>query len=83
MKKKLRPSGILGEKKTYRILSRAFILQRKNKVKQDHNEDVDQNVIWSLNKLNTSYNPASLNYINYKFKNMMLEDTSQEKSLIY
>ena len=29
------------------------------------------------------YNTASLNYINDKFNNMKLEDTSQEKSLIY
>ena len=29
-----------------------------------------------------SYNNASLNYIYDKFKDMMLEDTSQEKSLI-
>ena len=29
-----------------------------------------------------SYNPGFLNYINYKFKDMTIEDASQEKSLI-
>ena len=69
MKKKLRPSGILGEKKTYRILSRAFILKRKNKVKQDHYEYIDKKVIWALKKLDMSYNPDSLNYTNDKLNN--------------
>ena len=30
-----------------------------------------------------SYNPASPNYKNYKFKDMELKDASQEKSLIH
>ena len=30
-----------------------------------------------------TYNPASINYINYKFSDMMIEDTSQKKSLMY
>ena len=33
--------------------------------------------------MDTSYNPASLNLINYNLKLMTLEYTSQEKSLIH
>ena len=33
--------------------------------------------------MDTSYNPASINYTNENIKDMMLEDTSQEKSLIH
>ena len=40
-----------------------------------------KSVIWSLNKLDLSYNPDSINYINEKFKDMTLEDASQEKEL--
>ena len=41
-----------------------------------------QNEIISLKKLDTSYNPASLNYINEKFKDMTSEGTPEEKVLI-
>ena len=34
--------------------------------------DIDKNTIQALNKMDTSYNPASLNYIDDKFKNMMI-----------
>ena len=37
---------------------------------------------WALKKLDISYNPASINYINDKFKDIALEYTSQEKALI-
>ena len=33
--------------------------------------------------MDTSYNPVSPNYINVKFKDMVLQDTSQERSLIH
>ena len=33
--------------------------------------------------MDTSYNTASRNYINDKFMDMTLEDTSQEKALIH
>ena len=36
--------------------------------------DIDKNTIQALNKMDMSYNPASLNYINEKFKDMTLED---------
>ena len=36
---------------------------------------------WALKKLDISYNPASINYINDKFKDIALEYTSQEKLL--
>ena len=38
---------------------------------------MDQNVIQALKKMDTSYNPDCLNYINDKFNNMTLEYTSQ------
>ena len=44
---------------------------------------MDKNVIWALNKQYTSYNPASIHYINDNFKDMMLKDASQEKALIH
>ena len=37
-----------------------------------------KNIIQSLKKLDTSYNSASLNYINKKFKFKPIEDTSEE-----
>ena len=33
--------------------------------------------------MDMSYNPSSLNYINDKFKDMMIEDMSQEKLFIH
>ena len=54
----------------------------ENQVKQDHHEDIDKNFIQVLKKLDTPYNPAYINYINDKFKDMMLEDNSQENSCI-
>ena len=66
--------------KTIQIIS---FSKQKNQVKQDHHEEIDKNFIQALKKLNMPYNTASLNYINDKFNNMKLEDTSQEKSLIY
>ena len=43
---------------------------------------MDKNVIQAFKKLDISYNPASLNYINETFKDIMLENASQEKELI-
>ena len=36
-----------------------------------------KNIVRSLKKLDTSYSPAYLNYINEKFKDMMLENKPQ------
>ena len=44
---------------------------------------MDKKFIQALKKPDTSYNLDSLNYINYKFNTMTLEDTSQEKVLIH
>ena len=49
----------------------------KNKIKEYQHEDINKNFIRELNKLDTSYNPASLNYINEKFKDIILEDTPE------
>ena len=57
--------------------------KQENQVKQDNHKDIDKNIIRALNKLDTSYNPDYINYINDKFKDMMLEDKSQEKSIIH
>ena len=35
--------------------------KQENQVKQDNPEDIEKNVIRSLKKLDTSYNPHSLN----------------------
>ena len=83
MKKMLTPSSILGGQKTYiRIskVSRAFILKNKKIKLKYHHEDIDKNFIRSLKKLDTSYNPAYINYINDKIKDMMLEE---KKTLIH
>ena len=55
----------------------------ENQVKQDHHEDIDKNFIQVLKKLDTPYNPAYISYINEKFIDMKLEDTSPEKALIH
>ena len=55
----------------------------QKQVKQDQHKDKNQNIIQSLNKTDTSYNPDSLNYINKKFKNVTLEDMSNEKVIIH
>ena len=60
-----------------------YFEKQENQLKQDHHEYIDKKVIQSLKKLDTSYNPASLNYIHYKFKDMKIEYVSQEKSLIH
>ena len=39
-----------------------------NQVKQDHHKDIDKNVIRALEKIDTSYNLASIHYIYDKFK---------------
>ena len=39
--------------------------------------------IQALDKLDTSYHPASPKYISDKFKDIMLENASQNKALIY
>ena len=44
---------------------------------------MDKNVIWTLQKLDTLYNHISINYMNYKFKYMTLEDVSQQIALLY
>ena len=44
---------------------------------------MDKNATQSLKKLDMSYNPFSLNYINDKFKDMTLEDILQENALIH
>ena len=49
----------------------------KNKIKEYQHEDINKNFIRELNKLDTSYNPASLNYINEKFKDITLEDNPE------
>ena len=55
----------------------------QKQVKQDQHKDKNQNIIQSLNKTDTSYNPDSLNYINKNFKNVILEDMSNEKVIIH
>ena len=44
---------------------------------------MDKNIIRALKKMDTSYNPASLNYINDKFNYLLLEYMLQEKSNIH
>ena len=51
--------------------------------KKNYHEDKEKNVIRSLNKLDTLYNPDYFNYINDKFKGIKIEDESQEKALIH
>ena len=43
---------------------------------------MNYNFIQELNKFDMSYNPYSLNYLNNMFKLMMLENSSEDKSLI-
>ena len=57
-----------------------YFSKQESKAKQDHHEDIDKNFIRSLKKLDTSYNPAYINYINDKFKDIMLEE---KKTLIH
>ena len=44
---------------------------------------MNQRLIQALKKMDNSYNIASLNYINKRFKDMKIENTSQGKTLIY
>ena len=60
-----------------------FVLKKKEKKKRYHQNEIDKNVIQALEKLDASYNPAYLKYINDKFNDMTLEDTSEEKALIH
>ena len=50
-----------------------FFPKQENQVREDHNEYIDKNVIQALKKMNKSYNPVFINYINDKFKDIMLE----------
>ena len=43
---------------------------------------MEKNIIEALKKLDTSYNPVSINYINDKFNDMTIEDKSQKKAII-
>ena len=52
---------------------RVSFTKQENKVKQYHHEDIEKNVILALKKLDTSYNPASLNYTNDKLKGIKPE----------
>ena len=59
---------------------RVSFTKQENKVKQDHHECIDKNFIWELKKIDTPYNPSSLNYINGKFIDMTIEE---DKALIH
>ena len=50
---------------------------QEKKVKQDHNEQINKNLILALKKMDTSYNTASIKYINEQSNYMMLEETSE------
>ena len=67
------------EEAVQNIFKRVSFAKQENQVKQFH-EDIDKNVLRALKKLDTSYNPDSINYINKKFKDMILEE---EKALIH
>ena len=54
----------------------SFKIQEK-KVKQDHNEQINKNLILALKKMDTSYNTASIKYINKQSNYIMLEETSE------
>ena len=56
-----------------KTIKRVSFKKQENQLKQYHHEDIDKNVIQELKKLDTSYNPDSLNFINNKFKYMTLE----------
>ena len=64
----------------YRITSTPFLLKNnKNKLNNIITKKSTKKSFQELKKLYTSYNTAYLNYINDKFKDITLEDTSQEK----
>ena len=67
------------EEYLHKTIKRVSFAKQENKVRQDHHEDTEKNAIRALKKLDTPYNPASLNYIHDKFKYTTLEYTSQEK----
>ena len=72
-----------GKEYTQKNIKNVSFKKEKNQGKQGHHEDIDKNIIQALKKLDTSYNPDYIDYINDKFKDMMIEDTPQEKSLIH
>ena len=72
-----------GEEDAQKTIKIIYSVKQENQVKQNHHEDIDRNIIRSLKKLDTSYNPASLNYTKDKVKDMMLEYAPQEKSPIH
>ena len=43
----------------------------------------DKNVILELYKHNIPYSPALINYLNFKFKEMLLDNTSEDISLMH
>ena len=49
------------EEDVQKTVKRVSFSKQENKVKQYHHKDTDKNFIRALKKLNTSYNPASLN----------------------
>ena len=49
-----------------------FFCKTRKSIKNNWHKDIDKNIVQSLNKLYTSYNSASLNYTNHKFKDMTL-----------
>ena len=67
------------EEDVLKTIKSVTFAKQNNQVKKDHHEDTDKKFIRALKKLDTSYNNASLNYINNKLNNMMQEDVSQEK----
>ena len=72
-----------GREDANNTINTVSFAKQENQVKQDQHEDIDNKIIQALKKLDLSYNTDSLNHINYKFKDMILEDMSQEKALIH
>ena len=59
-------------KNIYIILPRLFLCKKIKISKQYHHEEINKYVIQVLNKLDMSYNTASLDYTHEKFKDTML-----------
>ena len=73
----LRRISIIGGKNTYRRQPRVFLPKINKSSKTISSLKHRKKVTQALKKLDTSYIPDSINYINDKFKDIMIEDTSQ------